>query len=162
MPKLLAEHRPDIVIHLGLAADRDYFAIEKGADRHGYHDIPDEKRKVVSRLENKKLFGTNPVRLDSDIGFGEALLKRWKHNFDLKNGKISLKNKTIIGVSNSGLRLSDNVGNYVCGLLYFVSLLWFAGRGEPGRALFLHVPPLKDDHKLETYRDVVVALMQAI
>ncbi|CZR67944.1 uncharacterized protein PAC_17843 [Phialocephala subalpina] len=53
VPKLLEKHNPDIVIHIGLAVDRNYFAIEKGADRDGYHQFPDEARKVFTRAESK-------------------------------------------------------------------------------------------------------------
>jgi pyrrolidone-carboxylate peptidase len=53
-PKLLEEHKPDVVVHIGLAVERTYFAIEKGAERDGYNQYPDNDRKVFNKSETKK------------------------------------------------------------------------------------------------------------
>ena len=153
-PALLEEHQPDLVIHIGLAVDRNYFAIERGADRYGYHEIPDEARKVISRAENKRLFDIRPSRLDSCVGFGENLLENWKKNFsnivprNHKNKKGKLLSKQIQSSTEVDLRLSDDVGNYVCGLLYYVSLKWFWSKDKSGMALFLHIPQLTGQAEL--------------
>jgi pyroglutamyl-peptidase len=95
VPKLLEQHKPNVVIHVGLDADRSYFAIEKGADRDGYHQVPDEARKVFTKAEGKKAWGKSPDRLDSSIAIDDAV-SRWRR---LKKG--------------ADLRVSDDVGNYV-------------------------------------------------
>jgi pyroglutamyl-peptidase len=145
VPKLLERHKPDIIIHVGLAADRGYFAIEKGADRDGYHQIPDEARKVFTKAQGKKAWGKSPDRLDSSIDLDDVLL-RWKRGF--KNGP--------------DLRVSDDVGNYVCGFAYYLSLekFWRLGASRP--VLFFHVPPLSSKKDIEDGIKITIALIQAV
>lgn len=63
------------------------------------------------------------------------------------------------------LRVSDDVGYYVCGFVYYVSLEWFwkkegEKRGRP--VLFLHVPTLKGEDELEMGKRLTVALIQGV
>ncbi|KAH7407139.1 hypothetical protein BKA64DRAFT_408099 [Cadophora sp. MPI-SDFR-AT-0126] len=156
--KVIEEHQPDVVIHMGLAADRDYFAIEKGADRDGYHQIPDEKRKVFTRAETKKVWGKSQPRLISTLDV-EDILGRWKA--DLATGSVKLKGKK--GSSAVDVRTSDDVGNYVCGFVYYASLEWFwRKRGPQGerRVLFFHVPKMECD--FEQGKDITVALIKGV
>ena len=147
------------MIHLGLAADRDYFAIEKGAERDGYHQIPDEARKVFTRAETKKVWGKSPGRLDSTLDF-EGLLGKWKANVGASGGKKG-KGKGV----EVDLRTSDDVGNYVCGFVYYASLEWFWRRDGPlgeRKVLFFHVPRLEGKEGFERGTDVAVALIKAV
>ena len=146
VPKLLEEAKPDVVIHVGLAVDRDYFAIERGAYRDGYHQYPDEARKVITKAENKKMWGRSPDRLDSPLDFAELLVK-WR----AQAGK---------GVD---LRTSDDVGSYVCGFVYYVSLehLWKKGAQTPV-VVFMHVPPLAEKDDVAKGEKVTLALIQAL
>jgi pyroglutamyl-peptidase len=95
VPKLLEKHKPNVIIHVGLDADRGYFAIEKGADRDGYHQIPDEARTVFTKAEAKKAWPKSPDRLDSSIDLYDVLM-RWK---------------TLKKVAD--LRVTDDVGKYL-------------------------------------------------
>jgi pyrrolidone-carboxylate peptidase len=151
------------VIHIGLAAGRDYFAIEKGAERDGYHEFPDEERKVVTRAEVKKLWGKSPARLDSAIDF-EDVVERWRsivkggagHAKAKGHGKDKEKEK------DSEVKGSDDVGNYVCGFVYYVSLEWLWERKKEGKVLFLHVPNLVTEKEVERGRDITLALIKAV
>lgn len=145
VPKLLEEAKPDVVIHIGLAAERNYFAIERGAGRDGYHQYPDEARKVFTKAENKKLWGKSPARLDSSLDFSDILVK-WK----AQAGK------------DVDLRTSDDVGSYVCGFVYYVSMeySWKKGRGMP--VVFMHVPPLPRKEDIAKGEKVILALIRAI
>jgi pyrrolidone-carboxylate peptidase len=51
---LLEEHKPDVVVHIGLAVERTHFAIEKAAERDGYNQYLDNDRKVFNKSEIKK------------------------------------------------------------------------------------------------------------
>ncbi|KAK0117401.1 hypothetical protein ONS96_013231 [Cadophora gregata f. sp. sojae] len=156
--KLLDEHQPDVVIHIGLAADRDYFAIERGADRDGYHQIPDEKRKVFTRAETKKVWGKSPARLDTTLDV-EEILGRWKENLASGAAKSKGKEKP----KPVDVRTSDDVGNYVCGFVYYTSMEWFwrkyGAQGER-RVLFFHVP--KQEGGFEQGKDVTIALIKGV
>jgi pyroglutamyl-peptidase len=146
VPKLLEETKPDFVIHLGLAVDRDYFAIERGSDRDGYHQYPDEKRKVFNKAENKKLWGKSPDRLESSLDLDD-LLGNWR----AQAGK---------GVD---LRISNDVGSYVCGFVYYASLEYFWKKGGGNMpAVFLHVPSLSGKEDIAKGEKATLALIRAI
>lgn len=156
--KLLEEHQPDVVIHIGLAADRDYFAIEKGAKRNGYHEIPDEKRKVFTRVETKKVWGKSPARLDTTLDV-EDILQKWKENLAADNTKAKGKDK----LNAVHISTSDDVGNYVCGFVYYASLEWLWRKNGPQgerQVLFFHVPKMEGN--VEQGRDVTVALIKGV
>ena len=143
---------------MGLAADRDYFAIEKGAERDGYHEIPDEKRKVFTRAETKKVWGKSPARLDTTLDV-EDILQKWKESVAANNIKTKGKEK----MNTVDIRTSDDVGNYVCGFVYYASLEWFWRKYGPQgerRVLFFHVP--KMEGIVEQGRDVTVALIKGV
>ena len=132
VPKLLEQYKPHVVILVGLAADRNYFAVEKGADRDGYHQIPDEERKVFTKADaKKKPRGKSPNRLDSSIDLDDVLT-RWKR---LKKS--------------ADLRVSDDVGNYVCGYTYYLSLEKFWKSADSRPVVFCHVPPLPSKKDVE-------------
>jgi pyroglutamyl-peptidase len=132
------------VIHVGLAADRGYFAIERGAARDGYDQYPDEARRVFTRAESKAAWGKSPERLESSIDI-EDVVKRWK--------------KLRQGVD---VRASDDVGNYLCGFSYYLSLerFWKAGGERP--VFFFHVPPLSSQKDVEEGVETTIALIQAV
>jgi pyroglutamyl-peptidase len=147
VPKLL-DAKPDIVIHVGLAYDRSYFAIEQGADRDGYHQIPDVSRKVFTKGETKKLWPKSPERLDSSLDMDE-IFRKWQAN---------------VGKTVADIRISDDVGHYVCGFIYYLSLEHFWKKGEEGDlpVLFMHVPPLPKPEDVKNGVDIAVGLIRAI
>lgn len=145
IPKLLEQFNPDVVIHIGLAVERDYFAIERGADRDGYHQYPDVARKVFNKAENKKVWGKSPTRLDSSLNL-EEILAKWRD----ETGK---------GVD---LRTSDDVGSYVCGFLYYTSLEYFWKKGGDMPVVFMHVPPLPSKEDTARGERVTLALIKAV
>lgn len=145
VPAVVEEHNPDVIIHVGLAVDRAYFAIEAGADRDGYHDIPDEERRVFTRLEIKEMWGKSPARLNSTMNMDEVV-RSWKR---------------IVG-KDVDVRQSDDVGNYVCGFLYYLSLEQMWKSGKMARVVFLHVPPLKTERELQRGSEIVLGLVKAI
>ncbi|TVY39282.1 Pyroglutamyl-peptidase [Lachnellula subtilissima] len=117
IPQLLEQHNPDIVLHIGLVVDRDYFAIEKSALRDGYQLLPDIARKVFTKAESKKKWGKSLERLETTLDFDDVV-DRWKK-----------------GGVKADVRGSDDVGNFNCGFLYYLSLEHFLkewGWGEEG------------------------------
>ncbi|KAH7027264.1 uncharacterized protein B0I36DRAFT_326777 [Microdochium trichocladiopsis] len=69
------------------------------------------------------------------------------------------------------IRLSDDVGQYVCGLLYHASLAamqdlrtMYRDKGSHGArgVVFLHVPPLEGEEELARGLEVVLALISAL
>ena len=158
VPKLLEKHNPDIVIHVGLAYERDYFAIEKGAERDGYHQFPDEARKVVTRAETKAKWGKGLSRLDSSFDI-EDVLEKWKRHAKYGARKAKSKGREF------ELRTSDEVGLYVCGFVYYASLEYYWKRdGSQGqrRVVFLHVPNLIGEVEIAKGKEITIALIKAL
>lgn len=153
-PKLIEQHAPDAVIHIGLAVERSYFAVERGAQRDGYSLYPDMAGKTITKAQAKKLFAKSPDRLDSKVDF-DALLRSWKGNLP----KPTAKGKGEV----TDVRLSDDVGNYVCGLVYYASLekMWRDGN-EDTKVLFFHLPPLAGPADLERGEAATLALIKAV
>jgi pyroglutamyl-peptidase len=150
---LVDEHHPDLIVHMGLETTRTSFGLESGAFRDGYHDIPDEARKVFTRAESKKVWGKSPERLNSDVGIN-AVVEAWKREVKTLNGKGKGRQFTV--------EASDDVGNYVCGFAYYVSLerCWKENRHR--NVVFLHVPPCESDDDIKRGVQVVTALVKAL
>lgn len=157
---------------MGLAVDRDYFAVEQSALREGYHDIPDVDRKVITRVENKKLFGKTPGSLGTSLDL-ETAVSAWQSAC----GRSSLPSKEQAASKGKGggkskgekrkvdVRLSDDVGTYVCGLIHCSSLVEMQKRTGRRDVVFSHVPPLDGkgevDVGVEVTKELVVALVDA-
>jgi pyroglutamyl-peptidase len=142
---LLDKHKPDITLHIGLAVERDYFAIETESQKEGYHQYPNIRRKVFTKAETKKFWGKRPDRLDSSLDI-ENIVARWATNAPK-------------GVD---VRLSDDVGNYVCGFVYYTSLEHLDKKDRERPVLFLHVPPLDRLEEIRKGRETVLALIRAV
>ena len=123
-------------------------------------------RRVFTRAENKKVWGKRPESLASTLDL-DGVLEVWKEGVKNvvvggkrgKGGKGKEKEKG----GNVNLSVTDDVGNYVCGFLYYASLLEM-GKREDGRrnVVFLHVPLLETEEELEKGRLVVMALITAL
>jgi pyroglutamyl-peptidase len=189
--ELIAIHAPDIVVHIGLAHDRTYFAVEKGAKKEGYNDVPDETRRVFTRGENKTAFGKEAARLDStlDLAAATAAWQEEVQGMKLKpqstaprtqpgkanekpkekdKGKQKLRAaaetsaKGAVNGTQVDVRCSDDVGNYVCGLQYYASLLAMQKQTGKRDTVFLHVPYLRTLDDIEVGVRVTEALIRAL
>ncbi|KAF2707905.1 peptidase C15, pyroglutamyl peptidase I-like protein [Pleomassaria siparia CBS 279.74] len=188
---LIKEHSPDMVIHLGLAHGRTWFAVEQGAQREGYHEIVDMGRRVFTRAENKKIFGKESARLDSTLDL-ESAVEIWQDGVKgvvmpspksaptgseatSNNSKVKTKGKQkqkeaqtqkISGNSKGGqqvdVRLSDDVGNYVCGFMYYISLLEMQKSSGRRDTVFFHVPYMESEEEIRVGVRVAEELIRAL
>ncbi|KAK8069000.1 hypothetical protein PG994_005616 [Apiospora phragmitis] len=185
VPRLIVEHDPDIVVHMGLAVERDYFAVERSAPKEGYHEIPDIARRVFTRAENKALFGRSAASLAIDLPL-EEVVDSWKDSVAQarlrlpcssssspasaagkaqgggKKGKGAKDTKKKEEQKEVDVRLSDDVGTYDCGFIYYLSLLEMGKRGKKRNTVFFHVPPLKTEDEVQIGLKVTVCLVQAL
>jgi pyrrolidone-carboxylate peptidase len=106
VPKLLQEHKPDIVLHMGLDEGRTFYGIERSASRDGYHQNLDIDRKVFTKAETKKVWGGFPATLTTTLDLDDVLV-RWQSGVKKKDVDV---------------RVSDDVGDFVCGFIYYASL----------------------------------------
>ncbi len=174
-PRLIAEHDPDVVVHVGLAPDQDYFGVEQGARRDGYHQIPDMERRVLSKAESKAVWGKkSPEVLETSFDLAHVL-EMWRQRLG-RNPAISggggggggggAKGPRAKGKASAAVdvRHTDDVGNYVCGLIYYASLAELAKRGDGGSryAVFLHVPLLLTEEVCKRGSLVLAALIESL
>ena len=112
------------------------------------------------KAEGKKIWGKSPARLDSSIDCEDVLI-RWRGNIDKKRGKGKGRGKKE-KEKEVDLRISGDVGNYVCGFAYYTSLEWFWGKERERKVLFLHIPGLEGEEEVQKGREVVEALIGAV
>ena len=148
VPKFLSAKHPkyDIILHIGLAAGRKYFSLERQSCRDGYF-ARDVDGCYFSQADAAKLFSHCPEVLkptfdSADVGH------RWKAN---------------IGDLKADLRLSDDPGTYLCGFIYYLSMstLW-KQNAEERPIMFLHVPDLPTEEEVDQGRQVAIALIRAL
>ncbi len=117
LPALIAAHRPDAILMLGLAARRRHVSIEVFARNRMSAWFPDAS-------------GVVPPR--ASIAAGAAAATRGRAEFSrLLAAARATRVKT---------RLSGDAGNYLCNYVYWRALEAAAAPTGPRRAVFVHVP----------------------
>lgn len=160
VPKLIEQHAPDLVVHMGLDVDSGpgVFKVERSAAKEGYHDIPDIERRVFTRAENKKTFAKSSASLLTSLDV-DAAIDAWQSACSSltltkpspsggnakKGGKGQEKQRVDV-------RLTDDVGTYVCGFNYYVSMLEMQRASGKRNVVFFHVP------NLATQDDIAVGI----
>ena len=119
-------------------------------------------KRAFTKAESRAAWGRKSAeRLETSLDL-DAVLERWRgqlRSISTKSGKKKERGKD----QEIDVRLSDDVGNYVCGFVFYATLAEMAKRNDgKGTALFLHVPPLETDMDLEKGKAVVIGLVQAL
>jgi len=116
--RLMADHQPDVAIHFGLRVSSEAFHIEQRAQnwKSGEPDATGE------RLSPSPVLTAKPRLLHTPYPV-ERLVDHLKRQ---------------------GLpaRLSVDAGPYICNMAYYLSLDGMGDAGNPGSALFVHIPPI--------------------
>jgi pyrrolidone-carboxylate peptidase len=149
IPKLLASENPnyDIILHIGLAAARNYYTLEQQSVRDGYLD-KDVDDAYFSKHDAARLFSECPAVLRPTFDCADVL-KRWRGN--------------VSDCVGADIRSSNDPGSYLCGFLYYLSLSWFWKQGREERpVVFLHVPDLPNEIDIEQGRRVAIGLIRAL
>jgi pyroglutamyl-peptidase len=117
LPRLIAAHRPDAILMLGLAARRRHVSIEVLARNRMSVWFPDAA-------------GVVPLR--AAIAAGAPAAARGRAEFSqLLAAARATRVKTL---------LSRDAGNYLCNYVYWRALEAAAAPAGPRRAVFIHVP----------------------
>jgi pyroglutamyl-peptidase len=117
LPRLIAAHRPDAILMLGLAARRRHVSIEVLARNRMSVWFPDAA-------------GVVPLR--AAIAAGAPAAARGRAEFSqLLAAARATRVKTL---------LSRDSGNYLCNYVYWRALEAAAAPAGPRRAVFIHVP----------------------
>ena len=153
---------PDIVLHIGLAASRSFYAIERGAHAHGYGKTADVDGERFPDSAASDLFPPAQYPPVLNTGFDTCdVLSRWKKLLGFSNPHRDVEIKLLPDV-----RTNTDAGNFLCGFIYYNSLVHYhAGNGVHGEkpVVFMHVPDLSgSEAKLREGWEVAVALIKAL
>jgi pyroglutamyl-peptidase len=166
VPKLLPPGNPmhpvpDIILHIGLAAGRSYFAIEQGSRGRGYGNISDVDRQRFDDSHAEEHFPPSKYPATLSTSFDTAdVLACWKASL----ASTAPENGTIAKKECPDIRISTDAGNFLCGFIYYNSLAHYFSIKENERpVIFLHVPDLtSSEEKMKEGWDVTVALVKAL
>lgn len=165
VPQLLPPNNPlrpepEIILHIGLAAGRNFFALEQGAHGRGYHEIPDVDGERFSDANAEAVFppAKFPPVLKTSFDTSDVLA-RWKANLGYSSVEGTAEDEDAPDV-----RLSPDAGNFLCGFIYYNSLAhYFSVSGDERPVAFMHVPDLSySENKMREGREVAIALIKAL
>lgn len=148
-PQQPKQPRPkyDVVLHIGMASGRAYYTLETRAPRDGYtaKDVDGETMSEDTLWKDEyRAPETLHTSFDTD-----DVWRRWK-----------------AGLPDEDLRPSDDPGRYLCGFMYYTSLVeyWRHGGADQSKrpVMFLHVPGGYSDDDLESGRKVTLGLIEAL
>ncbi|KAL2870994.1 putative pyroglutamyl peptidase type I [Aspergillus lucknowensis] len=161
--------QPDIVIHMGIAATRNYYSIEAKAHRDAYH-MPDNLGQAgyedgekpwrelnlphVLRAGHCDPTTGSVAKLDSKSA-GAKLYPRPPDSEFLKSWQA-------LSPSSADLRISEDAGRYLCEFIFYTSLSLALQEGRDRNVAFFHVPSSCCDEDIETGREVAVALIKCL
>ncbi|KAF2648604.1 peptidase C15, pyroglutamyl peptidase I-like protein [Lophiostoma macrostomum CBS 122681] len=156
---------PDIILHIGLAAGREFFTLEKGAHGRGYDKIPDVDGGRFTDKAAEKLFPRSefPPVLKTSFDVDDVLV-RWRANLDPNITAQTSSLERRVSDGRPDVRLSPDAGNFMCGFIYWNSLAhYFSIKEDERPVVFLHVPDLSySQEALDQGREVAVALIKAL
>ncbi|KAJ5779083.1 hypothetical protein N7457_006803 [Penicillium paradoxum] len=148
--------RPDLVVHIGIAAPRQYYSVEILAHRDDYHITDIEGRPgYVDGEKRWKDLGLPPILTPgratdnpsstSPYQPGDQFLELWR-SF----------------APESDLRISKDAGHYLCDFIFYTSMSLAQLQGQDRNILFLHVPGGSEDAHIEQGRVVALALIKTM
>lgn len=145
VPKLHAQPY-DIILHIGLAAGRTYYTLERLAYRDRFDRIPDVDG--VKFKEAEQIWHDVPIVMRPSFNC-EDVWRRWRTG--LSDHKLDV-------------RPSDDPGNYLCGFIYYSSLAYLYKKGQDVEkpVMFLHVPDLPTPKDVRDGVDVAISMIRAL
>jgi pyroglutamyl-peptidase len=116
-PRLLQQHRPRLILHLGLSRNAKGFRIERSA--HNVIDFREDARGSLPKM--RSVLNQGSGRLDTAISPANLA----KH----------------LRAENLPAAASRSAGAYLCNYLFYLSLHWARAQEAPCDVAFVHVPP---------------------
>lgn len=116
-PRLLHQHRPRLILHLGLSKRARGFRVERSA--HNVIDFREDARGALPTM--RSVLDQGSGRLDTAISTANLA----KH----------------LRAENLPAAASRSAGAYLCNYLYYLSLHWARQQDAPCDVTFVHLPP---------------------
>ncbi|KLU84044.1 hypothetical protein MAPG_03090 [Magnaporthiopsis poae ATCC 64411] len=140
----------DLMLHIGMAGPRPYYAIERLGHRDGYRgrDVDEELLEDEERHRLQRegwIWHGLPHDIETDLDLDDVV-ERWRG----------------YGHWDADLRVSSDAGRYLCDFIYYSSLAHLYRAGEHRRVLFLHVPSDVSERALKLGRDLTLELIRSV
>ncbi|KAJ5504730.1 Peptidase C15 pyroglutamyl peptidase I [Penicillium fimorum] len=149
-------HRPDLIIHIGIAAPRQYYSVETLAHRDDYNitDINGHSGYVDGEKRWKGL-GLPPILTPGRATDDPSSASPYQPEDQFLETWRSFAPK-------SDLRISKDAGHYLCDFIFYTSMSLAHLQGQDRNVLFLHVPGGSEDADIEQGRVVTLALIKSM
>ncbi|KAK2831996.1 hypothetical protein FQN49_006957 [Arthroderma sp. PD_2] len=153
---------PHLVVHVGMASTRQYYAVETIAHRDGYRvtDVDGQLGVPFDPTLPESLQPGMPCKTAAAITPAGGSIKINPSPPDttfLQTWRKSLPPGRSIDV-----RLSHDAGRYLCEYIYYTSLSMAWEEQRPRGVVFLHVPGWTDRASVEMGADALVGLVRAM
>lgn len=167
IPAILKEYtdnhdgrRPDLIIHIGIAAPRLYYSVESLAHRDDYNITDIEGRSGYEDGEKRwREMGLPPILKPGPVDNENAstsfsspyppddrFLKQWK----------------AFAPPNLDIRISHDAGHYLCDFIYYTSLSLAYRENQNRGVVFLHVPGASEQADIKRGHEVAIALIKSM
>ncbi|KAF1979034.1 peptidase C15, pyroglutamyl peptidase I-like protein [Bimuria novae-zelandiae CBS 107.79] len=166
VPALIADVHPDIALHIGVVEGRTYFAVEQTSRRnvYGYSWNADIDGEVFTDTEGDAVWGDQPTVLSTELDL-EAVVDEWQNRTEgivWPEGESEGIQGKAGGDDDDEVRLSDNVGTYLCAFIYYTSMVEMGKERGQRDTAFMHVPLLLGEEEVQFGVEVTVELIQSL
>lgn len=175
LPKILEDFardhngtRPDLTVHIGIAPNRRWYAVETRAFRDNYRitDI-DEK---LGYDDGEKIWKEKglpavmyPLPVDADRA-SEAKGSEYTGHYQVTPfppNRHFLQTWQSNAPPGTDVRISDDAGRYMCEFIFYSSLALAYEERRPQSVMFMHIPSATDDASLKLGAEAAVALIKS-
>ena len=158
--------QPDIVVHMGIAATRNYYSVETQAHRDAYY-LPDINGRSgfqdgEMHWRSLGLPPTLSAGRSTDIPATSATATTSPDSNPHPPDDRFLDVWRSFGPPEADLRVSRDAGRYACEFILYTSLALAFQKGENRSVAFLHVPGSCYDEDIELGRSVAIAFIKAL
>ncbi|KAL4736132.1 hypothetical protein BDV11DRAFT_194649 [Aspergillus similis] len=160
---------PDIVIHMGIAATRNYYSIESKAYRDAYN-MPDNLGRAGYE-DGEKLWKEKTLPHVLTAGRSDPATEPVV-KLDLTSSRTNLnphqpdseflKTWQAFAPAGTDIRISEDAGRYLCEFIFYTSLSLALQEGRDRNVAFFHVPSSCRDADVATGKGVAIALIKAL
>ncbi|KAF9888073.1 hypothetical protein FE257_009338 [Aspergillus nanangensis] len=154
--------RPDIVIHMGIAATRSYYSVEMQAHRDSYHmsDIRgksgyEDGERLWRELELPPVLRAGPATSQGGVSEKQLVCSRPPDDDFLRTWRSFV-------VPGSDIRISPDAGRYLCEFIFYQSLAVAFQGGHDRNVAFFHVPSSCNEDTIQKGKGVAIALIKAL
>ncbi|KAJ4299968.1 hypothetical protein N0V90_005216 [Kalmusia sp. IMI 367209] len=191
IPPLIEDVQPDISLHIGVAEGRTYFAVEQTSRKNVYSSIEDIDGEVFTNAEGDQYWSDQPAQIGTDLNL-PAVVARWQNRtadivwpdsaslnnelranavvpsspieVALREDVLKVETSDVHSLEGDDVRWSDNVGVYLCGFIYYTSMVEMSREtvGQRRDTAFMHVPMLSSEEELDMGVAITTELVQSL